>query len=105
MSISVGTVPSDLPLRTNPPAELIVILERPLFKPAADGPNCSFFCWLESWEAAIKAKSALSPVTAPAPPMARWNWTGLPQSALLLGAIVQSVPVVEEPVTTQLPPE
>src|SRR5713101_4329054 len=57
MSVGLEAVPVSL----NPAPGAIVILERPLFKavPVLAKSNC--FCTLESWEAAIKAKSSLSP--------------------------------------------
>src|SRR5258708_7744606 len=93
------------PTAWKPAPEAISILDRPWLYEEAAAPICSCFWTLVSLEAAIKAKSARSPLLAAVPPMARWNWTGLPQSALLLGAIVQGGPVGEEPVTNQLPAE
>src|SRR5205809_964278 len=88
MSIKVGTVPSDLPLSTKPPVASISILERPvlLFQvelAVADLPNCSFFCWPESWEAATRTKFTTSPVWWPA------AWVKvMPNCAFELGKLV-----------------
>src|SRR6266478_7791939 len=104
MSIRVGTVPSDLPFRTNPAPAAISILERLLLKPEPGmAANCSFFCWPESWEAAIRAKSNLSPSLGVPWLTVKLNWVIL--DGQLVGApetMLQSSPVVEEAVTCHL---
>src|SRR5882672_4032309 len=104
MSMRLGTVPSDLPFKTNPPVELISSLERLLLKPEPGmAANCSFFWTLVSLEAAIKAKLALSPAARPAGTVSlNWefaagHWAELPPP------MVHRVPGVEDPVTTQFP--
>src|SRR5690242_3425266 len=92
----------ETPRSWNPPLESTV--NRLL--PPVHGPVSKINCFrtLASWEAAIKAKLALSP-TAKDAGTVKLNWTGLPQSLVWpVRASVQIVPEVEEPVTTQLVP-
>ena len=52
--MSVGSV--ETPMAWNPAPEAISILEQPLLKPEAAGPNCNCFWMLESFEAPIRAE-------------------------------------------------
>src|SRR4051812_29148019 len=105
--MSVGLAVADWPTAWNPAPGATVNFERLLLNVLSALAKSSFFWRLVSLEAAINAKSRKSPVAGVAPTTVRLNCgfeVGQSEVPPAEPEMVQSVPEVLEPVSTQLVP-